>query len=528
MRTFKNLTIFVISVSLSLVIAEIIFSSYLDFHHRPFLERTEGDHRIFTTNPDCWNFREDIRFRMPKPDNDFRIFAFGGSVTEGGIFPGYKANFLRFLSFLLEGVYPERSVEIINLGRSGESSSEVVNKANLALQYSPDLYIVYSGNNEFLKYIDANVDNGTGLHAFLMKSALYSSIHLKVMTANPTIGARRFDQKRQLADSPVGSSAEFDEIERQYADNIEKVIKFCKEHEIGLIIIGPAGNYAHWQPNRSVRQTKFSSSEKGEWYKSYNGLRESASRQDWKSAMEHLLACRRIDSTFAETEFIYGELLMKQEKYDSARRMFKRAADLDGAPIMARTSMLAMLSALCNTNDIPYIDANKLFESRSQGALTDSTFFVDAHHPSVKGDILLARQLKQMIRENEFLGDNDSLLNLDEPSDKELLAKCGLSATDSLGFYVGRANWYLKQSITRWDLSRRLGIAKSYIDNALSISPGDARALVCRALWACIRGYQTVARQDLLAVRQSSPQLYRQINNSAWVTYVLDKCSLEL
>ena len=97
-----------------------------------------------------------------------RIFFFGGSATEGyhmtpfSSFAGWTQRFLRLL-------LPGTPVEVINLGAGGEASRQVADlvTATASTQHA-DLFVVYSGNNEYyelraLKEANPNFDARTEL-----------------------------------------------------------------------------------------------------------------------------------------------------------------------------------------------------------------------------------------------------------------------------------------------------------------------------------------------------------------------------
>jgi len=86
-----------------------------------------------------------------KPPGSLRVFTFGGSATAGlGFSP--NVTFARQLSRMLAQAYPDRPVEVMNLGIVALASNQVKQiVADAVRGYEPDLLVVYSGNNEFLE-----------------------------------------------------------------------------------------------------------------------------------------------------------------------------------------------------------------------------------------------------------------------------------------------------------------------------------------------------------------------------------------
>jgi tetratricopeptide (TPR) repeat protein len=520
-KVYKNILTFLISTALSFLMAEIIIQLFLGFRHRPFIETQEDNVRIISSNPNCWDMRSDLNFEMPKPANNYRIFAFGGSTMEGGLYPEYKVNIMRFLDLFLEDTYPSMKTEIINLGKSGENSSDVVKKVKLALSYSPDLFIIYTGHNEFLHLIDPYLRK-TKLQALLMKSILFSKVYSKVIDCIPELKSKKFEEERYFIDEPVSNKRTFHKIQIRYGENLEKIVQMCKRHNIRLIIVAPAGNYVEWQPNRSIRWKKLNNDETTKWEKFYYESKKSMENSEWPKALASLAECYNMDSSFAQIEHDRGKVLMRLGRYAEAKIAFQNARDFDGAPKIASTALINKIVEICNNYDMPFIDANHIFESHSTYNMNDSKFFVDAHHPSWQGDFLIAKALFNMIVENSMISHNKIPEQI-TTDDIEYLQRLNLSRQDSVDFYIGRANWYMKAYGLRWEGEKRLSFAKGYINDALFLVPNDTKALISYGIWACLSNEPEVAKQKLFAAKSFNKGLYKQIIRSPWAEYILTK-----
>lgn len=90
----------------------------------------------------------DVSFAVHKPAGTWRIFALGGSTTEGQPY-GNAASFPFRLGEELRRRHPERRFEVINLGIRGRGSSRVLQVLREVIHYDPDLIVVYTGQNEF-------------------------------------------------------------------------------------------------------------------------------------------------------------------------------------------------------------------------------------------------------------------------------------------------------------------------------------------------------------------------------------------
>ena len=102
----------------------------------------------FYANPTRPGYAEQTNFVMPKPKNTVRIFLVGESAAKGYPQPRNLAM-SSFLQAMLSDAWPEKKVEVINLGTTAVASFPLVYQVHDALKFAPDLFIFYTGNNEF-------------------------------------------------------------------------------------------------------------------------------------------------------------------------------------------------------------------------------------------------------------------------------------------------------------------------------------------------------------------------------------------
>jgi len=94
-----------------------------------------------------FNYQE---FPQHKGSNSYRIFCMGGSTTYGRPYFD-RASFCGWLRAYLKAADPTRNWEVINAGGISFASYRVARLMNELRHYQPDLFIVYSGHNEFLE-----------------------------------------------------------------------------------------------------------------------------------------------------------------------------------------------------------------------------------------------------------------------------------------------------------------------------------------------------------------------------------------
>jgi hypothetical protein len=116
-----------------------------------FVERREVDGRSYlATAENKLPWFNPQRFAKRKPRGTYRIFCLGGSTTYGRPYRD-TASFSGWLRELLPVVDSGHPWEVINAGGISYASYRVVRVMEELTRYEPDLFVVYSGHNEFLE-----------------------------------------------------------------------------------------------------------------------------------------------------------------------------------------------------------------------------------------------------------------------------------------------------------------------------------------------------------------------------------------
>ena len=116
-------------------------------------------------------------FQMPKPAKTFRMFCLGGSTTVGYPY-WYNGSFSTFLRDRLHAIFPEKKIEIINMGMTATNSFTVDDMARELVGYQPDCFLVYDGHNEFYGALGVASHESLGRYRVLTKAYL-RLIHLR-------------------------------------------------------------------------------------------------------------------------------------------------------------------------------------------------------------------------------------------------------------------------------------------------------------------------------------------------------------
>ena len=114
--------------------------------------------RVFQRDGQTYRTRPDEQFKTfnnqafaaDKPGNGVRLFCLGGSSSYG--YPwNAQAAFTAVLGDVLDAAHPDRRFEAINVSGISYAMYRLRIVAEELIEYEPDVFIIYSGNNEFVE-----------------------------------------------------------------------------------------------------------------------------------------------------------------------------------------------------------------------------------------------------------------------------------------------------------------------------------------------------------------------------------------
>ncbi len=173
----------------------------------------------------------------PKPDNAFRIFTLGSSVSRSGA----DTNYSYFLKQALETEHPERDWTVTNLSADGIGSLRIMLMLQKIMPLSPDLVILHvHGSNEYEDERDALYQRQLhqGLSGILFQSRLI--VLMKKIYGYMTLKdqGRVWDAEEEIRanEDPANWEQWLQSIDR----NTARMIQLCTKHQVPVILVGRA------------------------------------------------------------------------------------------------------------------------------------------------------------------------------------------------------------------------------------------------------------------------------------------------
>ena len=330
-----------------------------------------------------------------------RIFFFGGSATEGyhmtpfSSFAGWTQRFLRLL-------LPGTPVEVINLGAGGEASRQVSDlvTATAATQRA-DLFVVYSGNNEYyelraLKEANPNFDARAELaRRRLSGSHLYR--HLRALV-RPMKESTSSSQNARGVDS---MDAEIDQDERElgvllYGEHIGKMAEVSKARQVPMLLSTVADQTRSFAFHGDPPPLSAGVAE------GVATLDAAGRRRDWAGLARALDAVRPKLKTQADHHAI-ARILDRDQQWEQARFHYGQAEYLDPKPRRSSDPMRALLKTVAGTHDVPVCDVATLLANQSRGGITGEDVFFDPCHPNPLGHRRIAEIMVECMIAEELI-----------------------------------------------------------------------------------------------------------------------------
>jgi len=316
-------------------------------------------------------------FLKEKPANGYRIFVLGESTVQG--FP-YDENisFTRILQRRLQDIFPNRIIEVINLGLTAVNSYTLLDFTDELLQQQPDAVLIYAGHNEYYGALGvASMENGSiprwlkNLHLNLIHlrtyqllqktiAATYKMIHSSTQVSIQGTLMERMVGKNLI---PYGSPMYLDGLE-QFNNNAIKLFAKLKRAGVPIIVSDLVSNEKDLPPFRSIRYNEYPP---------------------------------------ADSVYFNARLLEITQRFSEAKEEYLRAKDLDVIRFRASEDINKRIAALADSMAISRISLKSLFERNSPHAIVGNNLMTEHLHPNVDGYFLMAEGFFQALKEHKFI-----------------------------------------------------------------------------------------------------------------------------
>jgi tetratricopeptide (TPR) repeat protein len=352
----------------------------------------------FYANPKRPGYAEQSNFVMPKPPGILRVFLIGESAAKGYPQPR-NLSMGSFLREMLAAAHPDKTIEVIDLGTTAVASFPLVYQVREALDFSPDLYVVYVGNNEFFgAYGTGSINSSGTLPPAVMRLQRWLRGLALVQVLDSLVHGRA-DENRSLmeemigrisipADSPLREAAA-----RNLRENLGTMFSEIRAAGIPAIACTTASNESGMAPigrDLPVDTEKFQTL-----------LREAQSSLDAhpERAAGLLREAVTLAPNHASAHFLLGQALAASGNRTAAREAFLQARDLDTMPWRAVSQTEEAIRDAARSAGILLCDIAVIFREADSSGATGWELMDDHVHLSLAGQQKAARAMIEAMRE---------------------------------------------------------------------------------------------------------------------------------
>lgn len=356
-------------------------------------------------------------FPKRKANDTYRIFCMGASTTYGHPYTD-KTSFCGWLREFLKAVAPERHWEVINAGGVSYASYRVAKLMDELSHYQPDLFIVYSGQNEFLeKRSYGRLSEMPGwlldLNAAASGTRTYTALKNLIDRLQPDSFKKAQDRYKlsgevdDILSHTIGPTTyhRADKLKQQiishYRLNLNRMTKIARQANAEIIYITPASNLKDMSPFKSEHRRDLTEEQLREWQSLFQ---QGAARQaagDSSSALASYRRALAIDERHAELHYRIGQTLYDLQRFAEAEAEFWRAVDEDIAPLRILRPMTNIVAEVAAANTAPLIDFPALLRAtylrHYPHAVFGNEYFIDHVHPTIEGYRLLGLALLEQL-----------------------------------------------------------------------------------------------------------------------------------
>jgi tetratricopeptide (TPR) repeat protein len=350
-------------------------------------------------------------FLVPKPKGTFRIFCLGGSTAAGYPY-WYNASFASFLRYRLQKIFPEKKIEIINLGMTAINSFIVLDIAREVVDYEPDLIIVYDGHNEFYGPL------GVSSQSTIIGSRWLNLLYLKLLHSKVFLLIRDgFNIILNIFSKESGDSREitmellakgqyipyrsdlYEKVKQSFKDNLNDLQYLCKDKHIPVILSTQVSNLRDLVPFVSNERSDLNGELKTALKKHLEAGDLAGADGKLDVAQKELEAVISIDSQYASAHYGIARCYDLNNLFNKAKQEYAKARDFDQLRFRSSSDFNEIILGMKGTPGVNVVDMEKLFAAQSPDSIIGNKLILEHLHPNSYGQFLMAKGYAEVMKE---------------------------------------------------------------------------------------------------------------------------------
>lgn len=342
-----------------------------------------------------------VAFPAEKAPATIRIFVLGESAAYGDPQPEFGLS--RMLEALLGGKFPESRFEVVNTAITAINSHALLPLAKDCASQQPDALVLYMGNNEVVGPFGAGTVFGSPraslglIRANLALKTLRTGQLLDSLVSRLRSGA---DTNREwggmamfMAHQVRQDAPEMRGVYEHFARNLGDILNEGHRHGVKLAVGTVASNLRDCAPFASLHRSDLPDSALADWERLFQQARAAEQAGRPAEACDFFREASRIDDSFADLQFEWGQACLSSGKKDEAVAHLVRARDADALRFRADTRLNEIVrreAAKREAEGIGLVDAERVLAAQSRNSLPGDELFYEHVHLTFEGNYELA------------------------------------------------------------------------------------------------------------------------------------------
>lgn len=350
-----------------------------------------------------------VNFRLPreKPAGSVRVFVIGESAAMGVPEPAFGLAVQ--LQAQLRAVRPQAKIEVYNLGVTAINSHAIRLIFEEALEFDPDLLVIYMGNNEVVgPYGAGAVVTGGPLPLDMIRAGLWlrgmrTGQLLQGVMARAGQAGRGFRDWRGMemfADKAVAADdPRLPGVYRNFSANLEAMLASAGAAGVKTVLSTVAVNVRDCAPFVSQSDVTLAPDQRAGWQEAWDEGRRAEATGDYARAGERLARAVAMDTGHAGGHYLLAASLEAQGETAAARSHFFEALQLDALRFRADATINRIIrdAARHSSGESTLVDAARALgaDTASPGPMAGGDYFHEHVHLTWAGNFALARLLAE-------------------------------------------------------------------------------------------------------------------------------------
>ena len=362
-----------------------------------FVETTTPDgERVLRTADTKIDWFNDQQFPSQKAPGVKRVFCLGGSTTYGRPYDD-TTSFCGWLRAFLSDA--DRSVrwEVINAGGISYASYRIVRLMEELVGYEPDLFIAYTGHNEFLERrtygrLLRTPEFLRDVGSLASHLRLYSLLSDVIYPAEDVLDTE-IDAALDRSIGPEDYHRDDvmrDAVLEHFRLSLEQLTRIGRASGAELIFVTPASNIRDFSPFKSEPSAGLDDATLGRIAQLKQSIAEHLDNHEYEQAAGLADRALAADPRDAELLFLDGRALLGLGMNGEARRALVAARDEDVAPLRALSPMARGMADVASESSSGLVDFVGMIEEASSEGIPGDEHFLDHVHPSIEAHRMLA------------------------------------------------------------------------------------------------------------------------------------------